>query len=163
MLKSTPPSFLNNCRRALETQRNKLRKLTTQNTERIFYATDGEPEQQDEESSSLLAFDRATSTDASSVLEQRIVAKNNQALRVIERKYSIISRIYDEMSTIMHSQTESFGGIAHHLQQSEDDIERGISQLARKRESERRGWGQQIGLMLFIVVGTVIVLLVLFN
>lgn len=161
MLKSTPPSFFNNCRRVLETQRNKLRKMTTKNTERVFYATDGELEQPDDETVSLLACEQTASATGSSVLEQRINAYNSRAMRKIEHKYSMISRIYDEMSTIMHSQSEDICHLARKVDAADADVERGVGELDIRRQTEKKSVALRTALFLLGLALTVIIVLAL--
>lgn len=137
----------------LENQKNKLRKLEPKDHEKVFYATDIENRDMDDESCSLLQSEQVNYVPQNE-LTRKIVSYNTQTLNKFEREYAVINKIYDEMSTLINFQAEGFLGLSQNLGNANSDVVRGNEQLVRNYENENKGISNRVflvflGLLIF--------------
>ena len=158
--KITPPSYFSNCKKILEIQKSKMKKLKKEVSGKYFYNTDVDTKEVDEESTCLLK-EEETYADKECDLVNKIMKDNSNKLRKIERDYQIISRIYDEMGSIAMEQSDDVRKIDTNIGETNKYVGKGNDELLRNlNHNSTTGTNWAIWLVILVTLITLFVFVI---
>ena len=117
MKKSTPPSYFINCKKILDIQKSKMRKLKKKVSKRYVCHTDFDFKENEDENTCLLKKEEVYA-DKECDLVNKIMKDNSNKIKKMDRDYRLTYLIYDDVGCVVMEQSDETRKIDAHIGKS---------------------------------------------